>query len=44
MSYNNFSDGYKKVLINSENKVKQLNFKYLSVEDVFLHIVQESEG
>lgn len=44
MSYNNFSDGYKKVLINSENKIKELNFKYLSIEDVFLHIVQEAEG
>lgn len=38
MIYNNFSDGYKKVLINSEHHVKQLGYKELCEVDVFLEI------
>ncbi len=42
MSYNNFSDGYKKVLINAENNIKQMWLKELSLEDVFLEIIKNS--
>ncbi len=42
MSYNNFSDGYKKALVNAENNVKNLNLKELTPEDVFLEIVSNS--
>ena len=42
MSYNNFSDWYKKALINSETNIKQIWFKELWVEDVFLEIVKNS--
>jgi len=41
--YNNFSDGYKKTLINAENKAKELGLKDLQSEDVFLEIVKTSE-
>lgn len=44
MSYNNFSDWYKKALINSEAKIKEMWIKELSVEDVFLEIVKHSSG
>ena len=44
MSYNNFSDGYKKILINAENSVKKLGLKELMVEDVFLEIIKHSPG
>lgn len=44
MSYNNFSDWYKKALINSENNIKEMGIKELSVEDVFLEIVKHSQG
>ena len=42
MSYNNFSDWYKKALINSEAKIKEMWMKELSVEDIFLEIVKHS--
>ncbi len=42
MIYNNFSDIYKKVLINSENKIKELWYKELKEIDVFFWILQES--
>jgi len=44
MSYNNFSDWYKKALINSENNIKEMGLKELSVEDIFLEIVKHSQG
>ena len=44
MSYNNFSDWYKKALINSEAKIKEMWLKELSVEDIFLEIVKHSSG
>ncbi len=37
--YNNFSDWYKKVLINTENKNKELWLKDLRIEDIFLEII-----
>lgn len=39
MIYNNFSSGYKKILIDSENKVKDLWFKQLKEEDVLVEIL-----
>ncbi len=42
MSYNNFSDWYKKALINAENIVKQAWFKTTWVEDIFVEIVKHS--
>ena len=42
MSYNNFSDWYKKALINAENVVKQAWFKTTWVEDIFIEIVKNS--
>ena len=44
MVYSNFSDGYKKALINSENKTKDLGLKNLEIEDVFLEIIRTSGG
>ena len=44
MSYNNFSDWYKKILINAENNIKTLWLKELMVEDVFLEIIKHSSG
>jgi ATP-dependent Clp protease ATP-binding subunit ClpC len=42
MIQNNFSDGYKKALVNSEVRIKNVNFSELSQEDVFLTIVMHS--
>lgn len=39
MIYNNFSNWYKKVLINAENKIKDLWLKNLTIEDLFLEII-----
>lgn len=39
MIYNNFSNWYKKVLINTENKIKEIWLKDLRVEDVFLEVL-----
>ncbi len=36
MAYNNFSDWFKKTLINAENKIKEIWLKDLRIEDVFL--------
>lgn len=40
MVYNNFSNWYKKALINSENKIKEIWLKDLRVEDVFLELMK----
>ncbi len=42
MSYNNFSDWYKKALVNAENSIKEIWLKDLWVEDIFLEIVKNS--
>lgn len=42
MSYNNFSDWYKKALVNAENNIKEIWFKELWIEDVFIEIVRNS--
>jgi len=44
MIYNNFSDGYKKMLMNAESTAKELWLRDLQVEDVFLEIMKNSEG
>ncbi|MDD3302541.1 MAG: ATP-dependent Clp protease ATP-binding subunit [Candidatus Gracilibacteria bacterium] len=44
MTYNNFSNGYKTVLINSESRIKDIGFKELMVEDVFLEIISSCEN
>ncbi len=44
MSYNNFSNWYKKALVNAENLIKQIWLKNLNQEDVFLEIVRNSSG
>ena len=44
MSYNNFSDWYKKALVNAENNIKEIWLKDLWVEDIFLQIVRECNG
>ncbi len=40
MAYNNFSDWYKKSLINAENKIKEVWLKDLRIEDVFLEALK----
>lgn len=40
MVNNNFSDGYKKTLINAENKNKELGIKDLQPEDIFLQMLE----
>ncbi len=40
MSYNNFSDWFKKTLINTENKIKDIWLKDLRIEDVFLEALK----
>ncbi len=42
MSYNNFSDWYKKALINTENNIKNIWLKELNIEDVFIEIIKNS--
>ena len=44
MSYNNFSDWYRKTLVNSENNVKEAWFKDLWVEDIFYEIIKDAEN
>ena len=41
MVYNNFSNWYKKALINAENKIKGIWLKDLRVEDIFLECLKE---
>ena len=42
MSYNKFSDWYKKVLVNAENSIKQIRLNELNIEDVFLEIIKNT--
>ena len=42
--YNNFSNGYKKALVNSENRIKALGRKELQEHDVLLEIIKIAEG
>ncbi len=42
MTQNNFSDWYKKAMVNAENNIKELWFKELKIEDLFLEIVKNS--
>ena len=44
MVYNNFSDGYKKTLINAENKAREIGRKNLQPEDIFLEILEYCDG
>lgn len=44
MVYNNFSDGYKKTLINAENKARDLGLKELRPEDIFLELLENADG
>lgn len=43
MVYNNFSDGYKKTLINAENKAREVGFKDLRPEDIFLELLESAD-
>ena len=42
MIQNNFSDGYKKALINTETRIKGVGFTQLAQEDIFLEVVMNS--
>jgi len=44
MSYKNFSEGYKKTLIDAENRVKEMWLKDLRVEDIFLETINNVSG
>lgn len=44
MIYNNFSDLYKKVLINTENKIKELGYKELTEIDILTWIIENATG
>jgi len=44
MVYNNFSDWYKKTLINAENKAREIGFKDLQPEDIFLELLESAAG
>jgi len=44
MVYNNFSDGFKKTLINAENKAREIGFKDLRPEDIFLELLETAKG
>jgi len=44
MIQNNFSDGYKKALVNSEARIKWAKLSELCQEDVFLEVVMHSTG
>lgn len=43
MIYNNFSDQYKKILINCENNIKEIWFKELKEEDILIEVIRESK-
>ncbi len=43
MSYKNFSEWYKKTLIDAENRVKKIWLKDLRVEDIFLETINNVE-
>jgi len=40
MVYNNFSDGYKKTLINAESHAREIGRKDLQPEDIFLELLE----
>jgi len=42
--YNNFSDEYKKLMIDTENRVKTGNFPEILPEDVFLELMKSTNG
>ncbi len=42
MSYNNFSEWYKKLLLNAENNAKEVGIKELTIEDIFIELVRNS--
>ena len=44
MSYKNFSEMYKKTLIDAENRVKEIWLKDLRIEDVFLETISNITG
>jgi len=44
MVYKNFSEKYKKVLIESENKIKEIGVKDLRAEDVFIEIIKTAKN
>ncbi len=44
MSYNNFSDWFKKILIDAENNIKNIWLKQLNIEDVFVEIIKSAKG
>lgn len=44
MVYNNFSDWYKKTLINAENKAREIWLKDLQPEDIFLELIENAHG
>jgi len=44
MVYNNFSDWYKKTLINAENKAREVGFKCLETQDIFLELLENADG
>jgi len=44
MAYNNFSDWYKKTLVNTENKIKEIWLKDLRIEDIFLESIKNTNA
>ncbi len=44
MQNNNFSEGYKKILLESEKNIKKIWFKNLKEEDLILEILRTAEG
>lgn len=44
MVYNNFSDGYKKTLINAENKAREIGLRDLQPEDIFMELLETASG
>ena len=44
MVYNNFSDWYKKTLINAENKARDIGLRDLQPEDIFLELLESASG
>jgi len=43
MVYNNFSDWFKKTLINAENKAREIGLKDLRPEDIFLELLETAK-
>jgi len=44
MAYDNFSNWYKKTLINTENKIKEVWLKDLRIEDIFLESIKNTSA